>query len=166
MVDTKHIHETIESLYARTDTATVDVPVELQAIELAQFAREYVSAASILEQETPQYMLPILQLTGHAVELSIKACIASAKSVPPTGHDLIELYEQAEVLGFELSEPEFAAIVHLRHFYFEDLSTKTRYKARYPTKQNERLGGSVPKSSTFTSIVNSLLDQAAQKKAV
>jgi HEPN domain-containing protein len=130
----EEILKKIEKLYERTKHETVaDVPLVLLAGELAAFARDYISAASILERESPEHWLPILQLTGHAVELSLKACLASAGTVPPVGHDLVELYRGAEARGFALNEPQFAAIVHLRHFYFEDLATGTRYKARYPT---------------------------------
>ncbi len=166
MIDIEEILKKVQRLYERTDRATVDVPLALQAKELAHFARDYIAAASILEREVPQYWLPILQLTGHAVELSLKACLASANSVPPSGHDLIDLYRQAEKLGFQLDAAKFAASVHLRHFYFEDLSTGTRYKARYPTRQDERLGGAVPSNSTFTATVDTLLDQAPQKGTI
>ena len=89
MTDIEEILKKIQRLYERTDRATVDVPLALQAMGLAHFARDYIAAASILEREVPQFWLPILQLTGHAVELSLKACLASANSVPPSGHDLI-----------------------------------------------------------------------------
>jgi predicted lipase len=166
MIDTEEILKKIERLYEHTKGATVDIPLCLQARIMAQFARDYIAAASTLEREVPQHWLPILQLTGHAVELSLKACLASANSIPPRGHDLIKLYRQAEKLGFELDAPKFAAIVHLRHFYFKDLATGTMYKARYPAKKNEPVGGAVPSNSTFTSIVNALLDQATQRGAI
>ena len=165
MINTEEIQKKLEKLYERKGPATVDIPLELQAKELGSFARDYIAAASILEREASQHWLPLMQLTGHAVELSLKACLASANSAPPIGHDLIKLYRKVEKLGFKLDGPKFAAIVHLQHFYFEDLSTRTKYKARYPTKQNESLGGSVPSNSTFTSIVDSLLDQAEQRGA-
>jgi hypothetical protein len=138
----------------------------LQAGELAHFAREYISAASILDRDWPEHVLPTLQLTGHAVELSLKACLASAGSVPPVEHDLVALYREAEKLGFALDESQMAAIVHLRHFYFKDLATGTKHKARYPTPRIEELGGAMPRNSTFTSVVNALLDQASPRGAI
>jgi len=166
MANIEEIVEKIERLYERTKHATVDVPLVLQARELAHFAKDYISAASVLERESPEHWLPILRLTGQAVELSLKACLASAGTVPPFQHDLVELYRAAERLGFALDAPWLAAIVHLQHFYFKDLATGTRYKARYPTSQDERLGGAVPPNSTFTSVVNALLDQASQRGAI
>jgi hypothetical protein len=164
MVDIEKIKNDIEKLYARTAGSSRDIPLELQAVELAHFARDYIRAASKLDVFMLEHWLPVLQLTGHAVELSLKACIAAAQSVPPLGHDLIELYRQAEALGFELAAPQFAAIVHLRHFYFQDLATGTKFKVRYPTRQDERLGGAVPTNATFTSVVDALLKQAAQRE--
>jgi hypothetical protein len=164
MIDAEKIKDAIEKLYTPTNGPNVDIPLALRAMQLAEFAKEYIAAASIVEREAPQYWLPRLQLTGHAIELALKACIASANSDPPVEHDLIELYRQAEKLGFELDEAGFAAIVHLRHFYYQDLATGTKHKARYPTKQDERLGGAVPSNSTFISVVNSLVEQAAQTK--
>ena len=78
MANIEEIVEKIERLYERTQHATVDVPLVLQARELAHFAKHYISAASVLERESPEHWLPILQLTGQAVELSLKACLASA----------------------------------------------------------------------------------------
>lgn len=160
MVDTEQIKSAIERLYLNTNEPKVDVPLELQAIELAHFARDYIAAASVVAEQTPALWLPRLQLTGHAVELSLKACLASAKSIPPSEHDLIKLYQKVEECGFQLTSRDVAAIVHLRHFYFQDLATETKYKTRYPSKKFERLGGSVPSHSTFDTIVNSLLEQA------
>jgi hypothetical protein len=166
MTDIEAILKEIEKLYEHSNGTTIDVPLKLQARQLGYFARDYIGAASILERHTPQHWLPILQLTGQAIELSLKACLASANSVPTLGHDLIDLYRRAASLGFELDAPKFAAIVHLQHLYFKDLATGTKYKARYPTKQDEGLGGSVPTNSTFTSVVDALLDQAKRKGVI
>jgi hypothetical protein len=61
--------------------------------------------------------------------------------------------------GFELSEFEQACIVHLEHFYNQDLATQTKFKARYPTTHSESLGGAVPDNSVFEAIVRSLCEQ-------
>ena len=163
MIDTEDILKRIGALYEHLGAGSVDVPLALQAVELASFARDYMAAARIIEREGPQYWLPVLQTTGHAVELALKACLASAGTAPQSTHDLIELYRHAERLGFELDAPAFATIVHLRHFYFQDLATGTRHKARYPARRDEPLGGAVPNSSTFTEIVESLLAQASRR---
>jgi hypothetical protein len=144
MLDTEDIVSRIEAVYKHLGAGNVVVPLALQAVELTSFARDYMAGALIIEREAPQHWLPVLQNTGHAVELALKACLASAGTPPQSGHDLIELYRHAEALGFGLDAPAFAAIVHVRHFYFEDLATGTRYKARYPTRLDEPLGGAVP----------------------
>jgi hypothetical protein len=164
MTDVEGILKKIQDLYRIPGAAPVDVPLGLHAREFGYLARSYIAAASVVDSHAPQHWLPILQLTGQAVELSLKSCLASAGSVPPSGHDLIDLYRQSAALGFALDAPMFAAIVHLQHFYFMDLATGTRFKARYPTKRRERLGGAVPSNAVFSSIVDALLDQARQRE--
>lgn len=163
MADIDEILQRVERLYQQKAPTQVDVPLALQARVLGYFAKDYIAAASVLDREGSQRWLPIMQLTGHAVELSLKSCLASADVSPPHGHDLIALYRTAETLGFELDNRDFAAVVHLHHFYFQDLSTATKFKARYPARQSEHLGGAVPSNSTFTSIVDKLLHQAEQR---
>ena len=153
----------IETIYQAIKEPKVNVPLALQVRQWISFAEDYIGAASILEREAPQHWLPLLQMTGQAVESSLKACLAAANIDPPNHHDLIQLYELAAELGFRLDDSNLAAIVHLRHFYFQDLATHTRFKTRYPTKLNERLGGAVPSNSTFVSVVHSLTQQATQR---
>ncbi len=163
MTDIERIRRKIERLYEGFKEPKVNVPLAARVSQWISFAKEYIGAASIVEKETPQYWLPVLQMTGQAVESSLKACLAAANTDPPNHHDLIELYRRAAELGFQLDDSHLAAIVHLRHFYSQDLSTKTKFKTRYPTKQAERLGGAVPSNSTFVSIVHSLVEQAAHR---
>jgi len=165
VTDIKEIQGQIKKLYqAGKVEPVVNVPPKQQVRQWASFAETYIAAASIVEKEAPQHILPILQITGHAIESSLKACLVAAgiHSAPIT-HDLVKLYRLAEELGFQLDDSHKAALVHLQHFYFQDLATNTTHKARYPTKQSEPLGGSVPKNSTFDSIIHSLIEQAKQK---
>jgi HEPN domain-containing protein len=163
MTDIEKIVKQISALYEQFAEPAIEVPLAIQARELMFRARDYIAAASIVEREGMHHWLPMLQLTGHAVELSLKACLASANIIFPVGHDLVGLCRHVQGHGFKLDSPMCAAIVHLQHFYFEDLATGTRYKARYPSKLTERLGGAVPSNSTFTTIVSALLDQAARR---
>lgn len=161
MTDIKQVRCKIEKLYNAIEGPTLNAPLEFQAYEWAHFAGEYIGAASILDKEESRYMLPKLQLTGHAIECSLKACLAAANSDPPSNHDLVQLYELAAMHGFQLDEKSLAMIVHLNHYYFRDLATDTKFKARYPTKTSEGLGGAIPGNSTFVSIVRLLIEQAA-----
>lgn len=165
MTDVTKIVKQISAFYEQFTEPVIDLPLTLQAMELGFRARDYVAAAAILERGGPFHWLPILQLTGQAVELSLKACLASALVAPPVGHDLVDLLRQAQTHGFDVDSPMCAAIVHLQHFYFRDLATGTKYKTRYPAKRTERLGGAVPSNSTFTAIVEALLDQATKRGA-
>jgi len=126
-------------------------------------AKDYIAAASVIEREGPHLWLPMLQLTGQAVELALKACLAATQDSLPVGHNLVSLVRQAQARGLVLDSPMCAAIVHLQHFYSQDLATRTRFKARYPSTKVEHLGGAVPSNSTFTTIVTALLDQAKQR---
>jgi HEPN domain-containing protein len=160
MTDIERIRWQIEALYGAVDEPSKALPLELQAYGWASFAKEYIHAASVLEREGPQYLLPTLQLTGQAIESSLKSCLGAANGEPPNAHDLIRLYELASKQGFRLPDRDLAAIVHLHHHYFQDLNTSTRYKSRFPTKQTERLGGVHPRNSDYVSIIRSLSEQA------
>ena len=164
MADIEQIKRQIEKLYKAVKVQpVVDVPPKQQVMQWAWFAKGYIAAASIVRKEAPQHLLPILQMTGQAIESSLKACLAAADSSPPIGHDLVELYQLAEELGFQLDDSDKAALIHLNHFYFRDLATNIKHKARYPTNTSERLGGSVPKDATFVSIIGSLIEQAEKR---
>jgi len=165
MADIEEIRRKIEKIYQAIDEPKEDLPPKLRVMWWASFAKDYISAASILHKEAPQYWLPILQMTGHAVECALKACLVAANKNPPKHHDLIKLYGLVAEFGFQLSDSDKAAIVHLWNFYFEDLATHTQYKARYPAEQIERLGGTVPRHSSFVSIVDSLIEQITHKGA-
>jgi len=161
MADIDKIKQKIADSYRTIDKQPqMQVPLVLQVQIWISFAKEYLDAAVIVTKEKPQYMLPILQLTGQAIESSIKACLASANTEPPNIHDLVKLYRLSEKHGFQLDDLGIAAIVHLQHFFFQDLATGTRYKSRYPTKTNERLGGAIPSIETFISVAQSLIEQA------
>ena len=164
MTDIEQIQRQLEKTYQAIAVQPVaNLPPILQVRQWASFAKGYIAAVSIVEKEAPQHWLPILQLTGQAIESSLKACLVAAGTHPPSLHDLVKLYRLAADLGFQLDDPDMAALVHLQHFYFRDLATNTKYKTRYPTKSSERLGGAVPSNATFASIVHSLIEQAEQK---
>lgn len=165
MADIEQIQRQIKKLYqAGKVEPVVNLPPTLQVRQWARFAEEYIAAASIVENEARQHWLPVLQMTGQAIESSLKACLVAAGTHPaPPTHDLVKLYRLAEELGFELDDSDKAALVHLQHFYVKDLATSTKYKARYPTEKSEKLGGSVPKNATFASIIDSLIEQAKQR---
>ena len=69
-----------------------EIPLHLRARILCSYAKEYASAAAVLESSGPQHILARTQLTGHALELAMKACVAAAGKEPPRGqegHDLV-----------------------------------------------------------------------------
>jgi hypothetical protein len=140
MSEIKRIQRKIEKLYRAIEEPEIDVPLAVQVRQWVSFAEEYISAASIVDSQAPLNWLSRLLMTGQAVELALKACLAAANVIPPNHHNLIQLYELASKHGFHLDNPDLAAIVHLGHFYFQDLVTSTKYKTRYPATKTERLG--------------------------
>jgi hypothetical protein len=166
MTDIDRTLDRITALYAPLSESGPDVPLALQSRQFAFLAKDYISAASTLEQAGPQHWLPRVQLTGLALELALKACLASVSTDPPPSHDLVALCKHVVKLGFELDDPAGAAIVHVHHVYYSDVATGTRYKARYPSKSVEHLGGSLPVGSTYEAIVTRLLEQATSRSEV
>ena len=156
----------IKKLYESSKEPSFSVPIKKQATAWSYIAEEFLMAASILDKKGPNFIRPRLQLTGHAIECSMKACIASVGAEPPggsEGHDLVHLYEIIDKNGFHLEDRLQAMIVHLNHHYFQDLVTESRYKIRYPAKTTERLGGVLPIHSDMKAISNTLLVQAARR---
>jgi HEPN domain-containing protein len=127
------------------------------------YAGEYMLGATRLY---PAQWLPVVQLAGHAVELSLKACLVSENVWPPKGekgHDLAELCKQVRGLRFKLENKEIAQIVDLQQLYLEDMTTRTKYKARYPAMKPESLGTSSFQIELLKSIVQNLCKQAKER---
>ena len=155
------IKEKLSKLYKwGAQSQNVNIPRPLQAQEWFSFCREYIDAATELDKHGFKYILPRIQLTGHAVEGALKSCLLAANRDPTHQHDLVFLYKECEKLCIMLDEKSLGAIVHLNHYYFCDLATETKFKARYPAKNVERLGGAILFNVTYVSIVNTLLKYA------
>ena len=163
MSDIQRIQQKIAKIYRAMEEPKIGVPLALQVMQWVSFAEDYIAAASIIDGQAPQHWLPRLQMTGHAIESALKACLVAVHAEPPNHHNLVQIYELASKHGFQLGNSDLAAIVHLGHFYFQDVATSTKYKTRYPTDKMERLGGAVPSNSAFVSIVRSLSEQATEK---
>jgi HEPN domain-containing protein len=159
------IQHKLQCIYEASEEPTVKVPLALQTMEWKYFAESYAAAAKLIAETAPWLFLPRLQLAGHSVELALKACLSASGVQPPNEHNLVKLYCLVSDRGFKLNELEQACIVHLEHFYHQDLSTRTKFKARYPTTPSERRGGAVPDNSVFEAIVRSLCRQAEKVNA-
>lgn len=164
MSEIDEIERKVANLYrSNTNQPTVEIPPTLQVVSFISFSKGYLSAAEAVEKEIPQCWLPIRQLLGQSIELSLKACIASQGRKPKHGHDLIKLLRDCEQYGLNLESRDIALIVHLNHFYFKDLATETKFKSRYPTKGDETLGGVVPNVEEFKVVVGKLHEWAEKK---
>ncbi len=154
----------IADLYSSVpENTSVEATLPMLVEEWMSFSQSYLSSAETVEKDKPQNWLPIRQLVGQSVELALKACILSTNETPRHGHNLIEFMRICYDKGFEIEDPEIAAIIHLNHFYFKDIFTESKFKSRYPTNSNEALGGVVPEVKTYANIVNSLYEQAKQQ---
>ncbi|MES9828416.1 MAG: HEPN domain-containing protein [Candidatus Thiodiazotropha sp.] len=164
MNEIDEIERKISELYDSVpEQILIDVPFSLQFEAWMSFSKSYLSAAAVVENEKPQNWLPIRQLLGQSIELALKACIFAEKETPGHGHNLIELIRICDRKGYKFKSFDIAAIIHLNHFYFKDLSTESKFKSRYPTNNNEALGGVVPEVKKYASIVDALQKQAEQK---
>ncbi|MEN6424723.1 MAG: HEPN domain-containing protein [Phycisphaerales bacterium] len=137
----------IKEAYQYISEPALPLPREMQAIDWWYIAVEYLMGASILDKKEPHFTGPRLQLTGHAIECSMKACFASVGANPPNTHDLVRLYTLVDKHGFHLENRLQAMLVHLNCHYYQDLGTGSKYKLRYPTETSERSGGAIPNHS-------------------
>jgi hypothetical protein len=131
-------------------------------------ARDYIAAATVIEESEPQRLLPRLWLTGHAVETALKAylCARGLEWHGTNGHDLIGLLKLADQAGVEVADRDVAAIAHLHHIYYEELvaaeaGNERRFYARYPRGS---FGVSTPANAEYVAIVESRLIQAKLPK--
>ena len=154
----------LRKLYSSANQETIEVPLVLQAAVYCHYARDYLKAASIINEENVDGQMPLLmpwyQLMGQALELSMKACLAVAAVSPPRSHDLVALCKRVEEIPFTFGvEHVHALLVHLNHGYFEDLATGDRFVARYGG------GGSlaVPDHARLAAACNNLISQAEER---
>jgi hypothetical protein len=126
-----------------------------QAVILVGYSEMYLAAAKVIEANH-RLILPRLQMTGQAIELLLKACIAGCNHKPPREHDLIILCKSCVNYDYFLSEADIAFIFHLNHHFYKDVVTKTKYKSRYPTGNNEQVGGVCPEVEKFQDIFDKL----------
>ena len=161
MSNIDQIQQKIGSLYQGLQPSDVVISFAMVAYDWFHFADSYIRSAALLESKLPQHWLPVLQLSGHAIECALKGCLVAANVGLPKSHDLIVLAKLGQENGYQLTDPEIAFLVHLSHYYHRDLATGTKHKARYPS--NERLGGSVPEVSMFVATIQSLMKQATHR---
>src|SRR5688572_12018806 len=97
-------------------------PAYLKTLEYVLYAESYISAASVVAG-SQNLLLPLMQITGHAIECAMKACISATGGEPlkgPDGHSLVSLGDRILSLGFEATEPQKALVVHVNHLYASD----------------------------------------------
>lgn len=156
----KHMRLKIEALLRRFPSRRLDVPPTVLAKSLHRMAQDYLRAARVISNSDALLYDPLLQLTGHAMELILKACIASVGQSPPPTHDLVRLAEHVESLGFRFPEPtQVAMLVHLNHSYFRHSQNGGKYSARYPVYVDNYGGTVVPEHAVFEQLFDGLSAQ-------
>jgi hypothetical protein len=108
------------------------VPHYMHVMEWIGYATMYKDAARELHEPAPQFALPRLQLSGHAMECALKACIVAKGEAPARTHDLVQLVDTVVSLGYVVIQRDLGSIVHLNQNYFSSMLSGTRFKARYP----------------------------------
>lgn len=123
-------------------------------------SKQFLSAAEIVEKEAAQLFMPYVHLQAQSIELALKGYLLACKLEPKEIHDLAKLASKAEDHGLTLKQIEASSIVLLNHYYFQDLSTKTKFKSRYPTKSQETTGGPMPGQKAIIDLHESIVTQA------
>lgn len=108
--------------------STANRPAEQMAIGLSQDAEIYLDAASRVhqgdEQAIPRYMPPTYFLFCHAIELLLKAFLAShgtdERGLRKFGHDLNAAFAAATERGFSPADDRFPELVEWLAPYHED----------------------------------------------
>ena len=124
------------------------------------YAKEYLSASEALIERDPPPFQPWIQVSGHAVECSVKSFLCASGQPVPEKHDLIGLLDLAQHCGLIIDDKDTMMLVHLNHQYSRDLHTSTRYKARYPSDRWELIGGTIPQQDFLLRIINDICGQA------
>jgi hypothetical protein len=161
-----YYNEKLSALQPADETLKRATPTYLTTLEYVNYAESYILAAGIVAERSPISFLPLMQLTGHAIECAMKACISATGSKPPKGpegHSLVGLGDCILGLGFEVTEQHKAFAVLVNHLYASDLATGSSYKARYPSPNMEGLGGSIPPHDALRQLVESLCCQAKMR---
>jgi hypothetical protein len=140
-----------------------ELPNEFRVLLLFTYAKNYFLAAEIVEKEASYLFMQSLHLLGQSMELALKAFILACNEQPKEIHDLVKLTTKAENLGLTLVQIENSSIVLLNHYFFQDLSTQTKFKTRYPAKAQEMSGGPIPDQKVLKGIFDKLVSQANTK---
>lgn len=127
------------------------------------FSEEYLFAAACLRSQDSLCIRACLQVSGHAIECALKACLASTGRPVPGTHDLVSLCGQVEMAGFHVTEMQALALFQLSLHYFRDVGTGTKFKSRYPMEKSESSETPIPVHSAVSQLVESLLHQSLQK---
>ena len=134
-----------------------EIPTELQVVSYFSYSNSFLSSAELLESLDPRLFMQTLHCTGQSIELALKGYILSCGETPGRIHNLIELAKKVEELGFQFEKIQESAVVLISHYFYEDLTTNTRFKTRYPSSNEEMVGGAIPDLNEIRKMVKSLL---------
>lgn len=159
----RDIQKKIHAILDRYPPGTIESPLYLQTYGWLAYAEEYRRAAIAVSGDM-HLVNPMLNLTGHAIECALKGFLSASGATPPVSHDLVKLLEMCHSHGLQpLSDLQIASLIWVSHYYHQDLVSKTKYKARFPTRTDEMVGGPIPSSDVCSVIVKSVCDQTKHK---
>lgn len=127
----------------------------------SHFAKQYLLASEYLRTRDVPLLLPWFQVTGHAIECSVKAFICAVEEHVPKSHDLVKLLDTALASGLLACRDDVVHVIEINHIYSRDLQSQTSYKARFPTDRWEPISGSILEQQILARIVNDFCKQAA-----
>ena len=137
------------------------VPIFEKVRHWSYLAEQYLLASDYLRTRDVPLLQPWFQVTGHAIECSVKAFICAVGKHAPKKHNLIKLLDIAVASGLVADKGDVVHVISINHIYCRDLQSETRYKARFPSDRWEPIAGSIPEQRVLSRIVNEFCTQAA-----
>ncbi len=133
-----------------------------EVLAFEDYVNRYLLAASHIPEGNGNLLFPRMHMYGHAMELSLKAFIASTDNEWKEIHDLVSLLNTAMGYGLSATEHEKKSVVpNLNKIYYQPDNSDWKFPSRYPragtgiwlTRSNKQLIEST----------RSFLDQALQQ---
>ncbi len=133
-----------------------------EVLGFEDYINRYLLAASYIPEGNGDLLYPRMHMFGHAMELSLKAFIASTDNEWKEIHDLVSLLNTAMGYGLLATEHEQKSVVpNLNKIYYKPDNSDWRFPSRYP-----RAGTGIwitPANKQLIESIRSFLNQALQQ---
>lgn len=133
-----------------------------EVLGFEDYVNRYLQAASCIPEGNGNLLFPRMHMYGHAIELSLKAYIASTDNEWKEIHDLVKLLNEAIGYGLSATEHQQKSVIpNLNKIYYKPDNSDWKYPSRYP-----RAGTSLwitPTNKQLDESIRTFLDQALQQ---